>query len=166
MLSALRQVISREKLYDPSNTTVIICSQDLENALNVKFLHVTEIRDVVLMQMELLPPMLLASLTPPPTNNPQLPVPTNDLNGQQQQQPQANPNGTVVTPGGNNGKFDIEGRYYVKPLFVKVLRKVYGVNPTQVIFTYREVNRPFAFYHHRLPSPLVPFMSARWLILR
>ena len=164
----------------------------------MKFLHVTEIRDVVLNQMELLPPVLLASLpnTPPATSAtptqmilPQLPnsmtnlnltnnsnsqtnilagnavgtavvslVPQNDSgnlsnpsvtntnltnnlnlqsnilagNGQQQQQ--------QPISAGNSSKFDIEGRYWVKPLFLKVLRKVSGVSPTQVVFSYREVN--------------------------
>ena len=147
VLSALRHVISRERLYDPNNTTVIICSKDLEKALDMKFLHVTEIRDVVLTQMELLPPALLASLpnTPPATPQP-TPTPpnftnsdsknsdsnpTNLGNGQQQQ------NGTST-------KFDIEGRYWVKPLFLKVLRQVRGVNPTQVVFSYREVTITFS----------------------
>jgi len=69
VLSALRHVISRERLYDPNNTTVIICSTDLERALDMKFLHVTEIRDVVLTQMELLPPVLLASLPNTPVSS-------------------------------------------------------------------------------------------------
>ena len=32
VMSALRQVISRERLYDENNTTIIICSTDLESA--------------------------------------------------------------------------------------------------------------------------------------
>jgi hypothetical protein len=40
---------------------------------------------------------------------------------------------------GNSSKFDIEGRYWVKPLFLKVLRKVNGVDQTQVVFSYRDV---------------------------
>jgi hypothetical protein len=35
--------------------------------------------------------------------------------------------------------FDIEGRYWVKPDFLKVLREVEGVSQTQVVFPYREV---------------------------
>jgi hypothetical protein len=37
------------------------------------------------------------------------------------------------------GAFDIEGRYWVKPDFLKVLRAVEGVSQTQVVFPYREV---------------------------
>lgn len=35
--------------------------------------------------------------------------------------------------------FNIEGRYIVKPAFLKVLRAVEGVNQAQVVFPYREV---------------------------
>merc|ERR1711976_933955 len=47
---------------------------------------------------------------------------------------------------GNGAKFDIEGRYWVKPLFLKVLRQVRGVNPTQVVFSYREVTSYLSQY--------------------
>jgi len=196
VLSALRHVISRERLYDPNNTTVIICSIDLERALDMKFLHVTEIRDVVLTQMELLPPVqLLASLphtppaTPIPTPGQQPPVgipagtavvsaavvpqnlsntgnsANNSRNSQNLSVTNLNltnsSNSQIIIPttnqnSGNNGqqpistgnssKFDIEGRYWVKPLFLKVLRKVNGVNPTQVVFSYREVTSYLSQY--------------------
>ncbi len=38
-----------------------------------------------------------------------------------------------------NTPFDIEGKYWVKPAFLKVLRLVDGVNQSQLIFPYREV---------------------------
>ena len=145
---------------------MIICSTDLERALDMKFLHVTEIRDVVLTQMELLPPVLLASLpntpvssaTTPPVGVAPTPQPTaqptqNISNNSQSQEnsrnlenlantqtPNIPGNGQQQNSGGNGAKFDIEGRYWVKPLFLKVLRQVRGVNPTQVVFSYREVN--------------------------
>ena len=67
VMGALRHVISRERLYDPNNTAIIICSTDLEIALDMKFLHVYEAKDVVLRQMEKLPGNLLM---PPPTQVP------------------------------------------------------------------------------------------------
>ena len=48
VLSALKQVISQERLYDPNNREVIVCSIELEKALDVKFVHVTEIRTTLL----------------------------------------------------------------------------------------------------------------------
>ena len=35
-------------MYDEKNPSIILCSRDLEEALNMKALHVTEIRDLVL----------------------------------------------------------------------------------------------------------------------
>lgn len=119
VLSALRKVISSEKLFDPNNTTVIICSRDLETALNVKFMHITEVKDIVLLQMEVLSPVLLASLTP----STQTSVSAATSGGQQQAAPY----------------FDMEGTYWVKPHFLKVLRMVKDVDQTKVKFSYREV---------------------------
>ena len=154
-------------------------------------------RDVVLTQMELLPPVqLLASLphTPPATpiptlvQQPPVGIPagtavvsaavvpqnlSNDGNSANNSRNSQNlsvsnlnltnsSNSQIVIPttnqnSGNNGqqpistgnssKFDIEGRYWVKPLFLKVLRKVNGVNPTQVVFSYREVNIDFLIHY-------------------
>jgi len=51
VLVALREVISREKLFDQRNSTVIICNADLEEALEMKALHVTEIKNQVCKQL-------------------------------------------------------------------------------------------------------------------
>ena len=56
VLIALKKVIFRERQYDPLNPTCLICSSELEWALGMKFLHVTEIRDVVLRQMVAIEP--------------------------------------------------------------------------------------------------------------
>ena len=44
VLVALREIISREKLFDQRNPTIIICSAELEEALDMKALHLTEIK--------------------------------------------------------------------------------------------------------------------------
>ena len=54
VLLALREIVSREKLFDANNPTVIICSTELENALDMKALHVTEIKYVFSIDMELI----------------------------------------------------------------------------------------------------------------
>lgn len=132
VLSALRQVISREKLYDPNNTTVIICSEQLESALDVKCLHVTEIRDVVLKQMDLLSPALASLMNSPTVQQQPTTNPANPASGGQQQ------NGV--------NKFGIDDKFWVKPHFMAVLRKVVGVNPNQVVFTYREITSYLSQY--------------------
>ena len=149
-------MIQRERLYDPNNTTVIICSTDLERALDMKFLHVSEMADVVSNQMKLvfavptpLPNIVGVSATEKPNvhrdlNNNNQNDNSRDLESAPQnlanmQTPNIPGNGKPNVSTGNGTKFDIEGRYWVKPDFLKVLRQVEGVNPTQVVFFYREV---------------------------
>ena len=42
-------------MFDHANPFIIICSTDLEKALNMKALHVTEIRELVLLQITKVP---------------------------------------------------------------------------------------------------------------
>ena len=42
----LKVILRSEKLYDPKNPSIIMCDSDLEIALNMKNLHVTELRDL------------------------------------------------------------------------------------------------------------------------
>lgn len=128
VLSAMRSLISTERLYDANNTTVIICSLELEKALGMKSLHVTEVRDVVLTQMEVLQPELLASL---PESHPAETVRNNAPVGGQQQPA---------------GKFDVNGRFYVKPHFLRVLRTVQGIDKSQILFSYKEVTSYLSQY--------------------
>ena len=44
ILTTLRDVIRGEGMFDPANPSVILCSPDLEEALNMKALHTIEIR--------------------------------------------------------------------------------------------------------------------------
>merc|ERR1712024_295124 len=44
ILTILKDTIRGEGLYDEKNPSIILCSRDLEEALNMKALHVTEIR--------------------------------------------------------------------------------------------------------------------------
>ena len=41
-------MVRGEGLFDPPNPSIILCSPDLERALNMKALHVTEVRNQVL----------------------------------------------------------------------------------------------------------------------
>ena len=111
---------------------MLIFSTGLERALEMKFCHVTEIRDIVLTQMKPVPagpntppavPIVLSSSWPNPQTTS---FPATGLQSE--------------VSVGNGSNFDIEGLYEVKPLFLKVLRRVVKVNPTQVIFRYKEVN--------------------------
>ena len=55
ILTILKNIIRGEGMFDHANPSVIICSPELERALNMKALHVTEIRDLVLSQITKVP---------------------------------------------------------------------------------------------------------------
>ena len=44
VLLALKEIVSREQLFDRRNPTLIICNSELEDALEMKALHITEIK--------------------------------------------------------------------------------------------------------------------------
>ena len=117
VLSALRKIISREFLYNGRNTTCIICSSDLELALGMKFLHITEVKDVVLTQMEYLPPIKLPMMSP-----------------------------TASQPASEKPKFDIEGTYMVTAKFLRVIRQVPGCLQDTNIFKYRKLTELLSQY--------------------
>ena len=49
-------------------------------------------------------------------------------------------------PQNGNVKFDVNGRFYVKPHFLRVLRKVAVVDKSQILFTYKEVTSYLSQY--------------------
>ena len=55
VLQYLKSIISQEHLYDPKNAAVVLCDRQLEAALNVKALHLSEIRYTInLIALELI----------------------------------------------------------------------------------------------------------------
>jgi hypothetical protein len=48
ILTILKDVVRGEKLFDPNNPSIILCSPGLKRALNMKALHVTQIRSQVM----------------------------------------------------------------------------------------------------------------------
>ncbi len=44
VLQLLKDIISEERLYDDRNASIVLADQDLEIALDVRALHLTEIR--------------------------------------------------------------------------------------------------------------------------
>ena len=51
ILAILKTIIFKEKLLDPNNKSIVLCSKDLEEALDMKALHITEIQHQVLAQI-------------------------------------------------------------------------------------------------------------------
>ena len=52
ILAIIKRVIREEKMFDYRNPSVILCSKELEHALNRKALHVTEVRSLIMDQIE------------------------------------------------------------------------------------------------------------------
>jgi hypothetical protein len=44
VLTILKEIIRDEEMFDMRNPAIILCDKDLEAALNMRALHVTEIR--------------------------------------------------------------------------------------------------------------------------
>ena len=51
IMLALKKIIKDEKLYDENNTKIILCSQELEDAINRKAMHSSEVRNEVIKQL-------------------------------------------------------------------------------------------------------------------
>ena len=53
IMEKIKVIVRSEKLYDPKNPSIIMCDPNLETALNVKDLHVTEVRHQILKHLTL-----------------------------------------------------------------------------------------------------------------
>ena len=109
VLTILKNTIREEGMFDPSNPAVILCNPDLERALNMKALHVTEVRDLVLSQMK----------------------------GSLPQQP--SPRITRIANNPTAVHADESARFTLKPRFLKVLGSAPGADPNKQIFSYEDV---------------------------
>ena len=118
----LKKIIREEKLFDQTNPTIVMCSPELEEAINVKALHVTQIRNYVLSQ-----------LTPTQITVPNIFQVINEgiyVRNNAHSTAFAN---SIKTHFVNNSKC------LLKPSFLNVLRSVHGCDQTKTIFTYQEV---------------------------
>ena len=113
VLSAMRQVISSEKLFDTRNTTVLKLSPEFVEALDMPWCHVTEVRDLTLQQMELVDPALESEIAPPTTDKP----------------------ATLDTLPAN---FNPEANYWIKPRLLQVFRSLESCPKEKVVFSYKE----------------------------
>ena len=116
VLTILKNTIREEGMFDPSNPAVILCNPSLEKALNMKALHVTEVRDLVLSQMKGNLPQQPSSRIMRIANNP-----------------------TTVNA-------DESARFTLKPGFLKVLGSAPGADPNKQIFSYEDVTSLLSKY--------------------
>eukprot|EP00092_Neocalanus_flemingeri_P016378 GFUD01017727.1.p1 GENE.GFUD01017727.1~~GFUD01017727.1.p1 ORF type:complete len:362 (+),score=72.82 GFUD01017727.1:183-1268(+) len=162
ILTILKDVIRGEGLFDEANPSVILCSEELEEALNMKALHVTEIRDLVLSQVTKVPDQTREKFTQSINNckSNNIQVSTESDNqvwvGTKQttsvlvlqnpvhpkmkncQQRNANISTVVVT--------DQLAKFSLKPKFLKVVQTVPGIDPKQTSFSYEEITSLLSKY--------------------
>lgn len=147
ILTILKNIIKREELFDHTNPAIVICSKELEKALNCKACHVSELRDLVMSQITKIPEKALRKKYAPQIHNcketqtdihssnlnPEVP---RDCQPQSQQQAKtriktANFSTTIWT--------DRNTKFTLTPELLKVIHLVPGTDPLQTIFSYEEV---------------------------
>ena len=144
VLIKLKNIIRGEGMFDYANPSIILCSADLEEALNMKALHVTEIRDLVLSQMTKPPEQNLREFT---QQTPDYISKTN-LNlepNYNHQQPQP----LRIIRKANISKviyMDKNAKFTLKPKFLKVIHSTPGADLKQTIFSYEEVTFQLSKY--------------------
>lgn len=155
LLLALKKVISSNKLFDPHNPFIILCDANLEDALEVKYAHTTDIKDFVLKQMDTvnnLPGAPPTSDTPqasepstPPASTSTAAIPLSSTNilpiwGSM------SANVVVAIQKVSAQSFDIEGFYTLTPAFLDVIRSIDGVPQDKTVFHYRELTNLLSQY--------------------
>ena len=140
ILTLLKDIIRRERLFDERNPSIILCSKQLEEALDQRALHVTEVRDLVLKQVYLLPDQTTRDRVTPQGSQQQGTLPRmNNMHvprvPPQAEGPRVIRTASIITSIQTNRN----ARFNLKPLFLKVTRSVEGANQSQTIFTYGEV---------------------------
>jgi len=142
ILTILKDAIRGEGLYDEKNPSIIMCSGDLEAALDMKALHVTEIRDLVLKHLVKIDnDAFLARYCrehgqPNPNNVSNNPIPVSAA--AQRLIHTANISTNVV--------LDKKAKFTCKPKFLLVLRTMPDVDKNKTVFTYEEVTLLLSTY--------------------
>ena len=142
ILTILKDVIRGEGLYDEKNPSIIMCSPDLEAALNMKALHVTEIRDLVLTHLirinnDALPDRYCKEQEQPnPNNTPNKPIPTPTTT--QRIIHTANISTNVI--------LDKKAKFKCKPKFLLVLQTMPEVDKNRTVFSYEETTLLLSTY--------------------
>ena len=119
----LKKIIREEKLFDQTNPSIVMCSPELEEAINVKALLVTQIRNYVLSQLT---PTQITVTNIFQATNTGIEMSTNDVHP------------TPVNHSLNTHLMN-DSKFLLKPRFLNVLRSVHGCDQTKTIFTYQEV---------------------------
>lgn len=53
ILLDIKEIIKTKRMFDPNNPAIILCDQEMEKVLNMKAIHVSQIRSVIQQHLEL-----------------------------------------------------------------------------------------------------------------
>ena len=149
IMLALKKIIKDERLYDENNTAIILCSQELENAINRKAMHSSEVRNEVVKQL------LIASKQPSLRN---ILLGQSWMQRQEEWHPiwntlhleriEASHNTILQLTDELNiiNSIPAHNKFIPMPDFLKVLHLAPGANRGQATFTFSEIICLFSSY--------------------
>ena len=131
ILTILKNVIRGEGMFDHANPSVILCSPDLEEALDMRAFHVTEARDLVLSHITIVPDKDLRKRFSQQINNYRgtgdpAPIPVSPI--------------TIGTANTSTAIFTNKNdKFTLKPKFLKVIQSAQGTHSEKTVYTYEEL---------------------------
>ena len=72
VLAVIKEVVIKNNLFDPANDTIVLCSEKLEAVLNMKALHIKQVKSQILPQMTRLPNQLEIIKECKPSSSPKI----------------------------------------------------------------------------------------------
>ena len=154
----LKDIMSRERLYDPRNTSMVLCDAALDRALNRKALHLCQVREVVCEQLVVKPvqPISNAHLfgthhsgearRPPRIILTQVPNEIDKSEKSGGSSAKVAPN-EALYPGMQKLPYiPPETKFYVRQDFLAVLRTLPQVKSHQTVFEYSELSKLLTSY--------------------
>ena len=126
ILTLLKDLIKSQGLFDMRNPSVILCSPSLEQALDRRALHVTEVKSIVKSQLDALPSQDLGGRSWPKSGNRRPP--------------------SLLTGPGHSEEPGQSQLFRLRPQFLDVLRTVSGQDRDQTIFSYQEITSLLSRY--------------------
>jgi len=194
VMLCLKHWIKEEHLYDPENPSIIMTNLALENALEVRAIHVSNVRDYVLKQMiqdiDIMPPRVRNTFrtltniidelhrraTARAANQQQYPTAQQRAEIDRLNQPEvmqsalpdwANPNCKLTEYRSKMIRsFDIEGEYTVDSEFLKILLTTQTDKTPKDKYKYRDITRWFSEYILANKTSLFDMRNIRVMIIK
>ena len=142
ILTILKNEISQQKLFDERNPSIILCSGELEEALNMRALHVTEIRDLVLKHLVRIDNEAFVARYYQDQGQP------DPNNGLFNPRPVSAEAGRLIHTANitTNVVVDQDAEFTCRPKFLSVLQTLPEVEKDKEIFSFEEITRFFSTY--------------------